>query len=456
MKQFFIHLLKPLAYFLAGLMDRLRRYYDNESVREMLAATQSCGADVMALGRLYISQPGTVVIGNNVTIGHNAYFVTQGGLVIGDNTQIGRNVTIRTVAYNHAGEALPFDHNPHLKPVLIGRNVWIEDNVSIAPGVRIGDGAVIRMGVSINQDVPPLSIVASTSAHIIDCRDQTHYEALEQTRQVGGFRGVRIAEETLAHYDHSRQAQLLFVLTTGRSGGTTIANVVSQHPQITSLNERRPQLIRLSAQHAHGLADHSAIREELRSIYSTSVFSSPFHCESDQKLWNLGPFLSDIFPKCKFIWLLRAGHNVAAEGLRRGWYDGDSGHPYKQRWDFFRLDGAKANAIPPDKWDSMSRAAKNCWYWWYVNDSIEAFLKTIPGDRHITVRLEALDERVDDIFAFLGVSPFAAQIPHFNPKLPQLRDALVDLLKDSEAFERWIVPGMARWYPDHADWQSRF
>ncbi len=42
----------------------------------------------------------------------------------------------------------------HARPVVIGRNVWITTNVTILPGVRIGDNSIIGAGSVVVADVP--------------------------------------------------------------------------------------------------------------------------------------------------------------------------------------------------------------------------------------------------------------------------------------------------------------
>ncbi|EGQ7964052.1 CatB-related O-acetyltransferase [Vibrio vulnificus] len=54
--------------------------------------------------------------------------------------------------------------------IIIGNDVWIGANVSILPGVKIGDGAVLAAGAVVNKDVPPYAIVGGVPARIIKYR----------------------------------------------------------------------------------------------------------------------------------------------------------------------------------------------------------------------------------------------------------------------------------------------
>ena len=74
-------------------------------------------------------------------------------------------------------EYLPF------KPVHIGNDVWIGQNVLLKGGIRIGDGAIIAMGAVITKDVPPFAIVGGVPARVIRYRfSQSDIEQITQTQ----------------------------------------------------------------------------------------------------------------------------------------------------------------------------------------------------------------------------------------------------------------------------------
>jgi acetyltransferase-like isoleucine patch superfamily enzyme len=178
-----------VSFFFHRCFKRLNHRYriiKNERLKLQLA---SCGQLVGINGEVYISHPHKVHIGNNVHIGDKAYWVTPGGLYVGDNTHISRNVTIYTANHEYNGKALPYDDDFRLKPVVIGKNVWIGMNVSIVPGVKIHEGAIIGMGVVVASDVEPLAVVVGAPQRILKTRDERHYAELQRRRQYGGING---------------------------------------------------------------------------------------------------------------------------------------------------------------------------------------------------------------------------------------------------------------------------
>ena len=172
--------------------DELRKRKTQELKKSnvrLKVSIQSCGFNVKLNGRIFVSNTQTLSIGNNIHIGDNAYLKTEGGLTIGDNTHISRNLTVYTVNHEYEGTALPYDNDFHLKPVSIGKNVWIGMNVNLIPGIRVGNGAIIAMGSTVTKDVPAHSIIGGAPAIIIKNRDTNHYLHLEREKRFGGVDG---------------------------------------------------------------------------------------------------------------------------------------------------------------------------------------------------------------------------------------------------------------------------
>lgn len=87
------------------------------------------------------------------------------------------------------------------------------------------------------------------------------------------------------------------------------------------------------------------MKKELQDIYFKSASAAPVYAECAQKLFNVIPFLNDLFPSSKFIWLLRDGRDAVASGVNRGWFSTNelgNGNPtsinYRRRWNYYRPD----------------------------------------------------------------------------------------------------------------------
>lgn len=108
--------------------------------------------------------------GRNISIGARSFinmgctFQDWGGIEIGDDCLIGHNCTICTV--NHSKHP---DRSADMTfaPVRIADKVWIGANVTILPGVTIGEGTIVAAGAIVTKDVEPESIAAGIPARTI-------------------------------------------------------------------------------------------------------------------------------------------------------------------------------------------------------------------------------------------------------------------------------------------------
>ncbi|WP_308203244.1 DapH/DapD/GlmU-related protein [Georgenia satyanarayanai] len=87
-----------------------------------------------------------------------------GGITIGDDCLIGHNAVIATLQHDidpaRRGGLEP-------SPVVIGSNVWLGANVTVLPGVTIGEDAVIGAGSVVTRDVPAESVAVGSPARVV-------------------------------------------------------------------------------------------------------------------------------------------------------------------------------------------------------------------------------------------------------------------------------------------------
>ena len=105
-----------------------------------------------------------ISIGKRVFINSGCRFQDQGGITIGDDCLVGHNAVFATL--NH-GFARDERKDLHPAPIVLGHNVWMGANVTILPGVTIGDNAVIAAGAVVTRDVPANVIAGGVPAKVI-------------------------------------------------------------------------------------------------------------------------------------------------------------------------------------------------------------------------------------------------------------------------------------------------
>jgi len=59
---------------------------------------------------------------------------------------------------------------PYKGDTVIGNDVWIGTNVTVLPGIKIGDGAIIAANATVTRDVEPYSIVGGNPIKLIKMR----------------------------------------------------------------------------------------------------------------------------------------------------------------------------------------------------------------------------------------------------------------------------------------------
>ena len=88
----------------------------------------------------------------------------QGGIFIGDNVLIGHNACLLTLNHNQDPEKRA---NLLPAPIKIGNGAWLGSNVTVLPGVTIGDGAIIAANAVVTKDVNENTIVAGIPTKVV-------------------------------------------------------------------------------------------------------------------------------------------------------------------------------------------------------------------------------------------------------------------------------------------------
>jgi len=141
-------------------------YHTMDEIQELFA--QLTNTDVNET--LGLMPPFNTDFGKNIHVGENVFINSgckmqdQGGIYIGDDVLIGHNVCLLTL--NHAPEPeARADMYP--EPIYIEDKAWLGSNVTILPGIRIGEGAIVAAGAVVTKDVPAGSVVGGVPAKVI-------------------------------------------------------------------------------------------------------------------------------------------------------------------------------------------------------------------------------------------------------------------------------------------------
>ena len=121
-------------------------------------------------GRIsWSTEPWLITLGTNVHITHGVKFLTHDG-----------------------GTLLFRDKVPDLeitKPINVGNNVYIGNDVIILPGVTIGDNVIIGAGAVVSRDIPSNSLAVGVPARVIKTTDEYFEKIQRESLHLGHLKG---------------------------------------------------------------------------------------------------------------------------------------------------------------------------------------------------------------------------------------------------------------------------
>lgn len=136
----------------------------------------------------HITPPVYVDYGRHVTVGDNFYanldciFLDVCPITIGNNVMFGPRVGLYTAGHPLDSKVRNEDQLEFGAPIVIGNNVWLGANVSVLPGVTIGDNTVVGSGAVVTKDLPANSVAVGNPAKVIKTLGEADRLFWEQKR----------------------------------------------------------------------------------------------------------------------------------------------------------------------------------------------------------------------------------------------------------------------------------
>lgn len=140
----------------------------------------SCGGELRVNGQ-FTGFGKHVHLGHHVNFNNNVIMNGLGEIIIGNYFHSGINLMIISTNHNYDdANAIPYDRKKINKKVIIKDFVWCGNNVTIIPGVTIGEGAIIAAGSVVVKDVPDFAIVGGNPAQLIKYRNIQRFTQLKE------------------------------------------------------------------------------------------------------------------------------------------------------------------------------------------------------------------------------------------------------------------------------------
>lgn len=133
-------------------------------------AKKSCGF-FRVLERVTIEYPRGLSIGRQAGLNVGCWINARGGVTIGDDVIMGPYCVVHSANHRFDSLDVPTRRQGYEeKPVYIGNNVWLGAQVTVLPGVTIGENAVIGAGAVVTRDIPPNAVAVGNPARVIRVR----------------------------------------------------------------------------------------------------------------------------------------------------------------------------------------------------------------------------------------------------------------------------------------------
>lgn len=96
------------------------------------------------------------------------------------------------------------------KPIVIGNNVYLGNNVIILPGVHIGDNVVIGAGAVVTKDIPSNSVVAGVPARVIKSADEYLEKLKKESLHLGHLKGKDKDDALKKYYNYTGSSKGIY------------------------------------------------------------------------------------------------------------------------------------------------------------------------------------------------------------------------------------------------------
>jgi hypothetical protein len=222
---------------------------------------------------------------------------------------------------------------------------------------------------------------------------------LSRTRRVTRQERFRTSEIYAAVHG---EAQPCFVLSTGRCGTRWLAQVLDRCPNAAVVHEPVP-LLSYHAAYAYRQFRHTP--GELRvlidgaryELIRDAFLTDDRYIETGPRCTFFAHELAALYPKSRFMHLIRDPVEFVESGLARRWYSDEV------ITDESRI---RPEESERENWDLMAQYEKIAWLWRETNEFVRSFAESVSAPRMLTVQsldLFTRTETMNDITDFAGL-----------------------------------------------------
>lgn len=136
------------------------------------------------------TEPWIITLGSNVHVTDGVKFITHdGGTLLYRSTIPDLEIT---------------------KPIKLGNDVYIGNNVIILPGVTIGDNVVIGAGAVVSKNIPDNSVAVGVPARVIKTADEYLEKLKKESIHLGHLKGQEKDRALMEYYGYKGSSKGIY------------------------------------------------------------------------------------------------------------------------------------------------------------------------------------------------------------------------------------------------------
>jgi hypothetical protein len=220
---------------------------------------------------------------------------------------------------------------------------------------------------------------------------------IQEQRILGNYSSQEITElYDKVHQDYAP----VFVLSTGRCGTKLLDEILNSHPSVKSFHNPKPELSYHSQKSFESIQKSEQQLTEGIDMARYELVRDTFvlgkqYVETNNRITFFAYQLAELFPKAKFIHLIREPKAFIKSGINRNWFE--SG----------KLSEESRLIRPLEGWNAEDQIEKIWWLWNETNSFIDQFKSQLDPERKLTILAEDMfseAEIANQVYSFIGVS----------------------------------------------------
>lgn len=139
---------------------KFQRFGKNSFFRPFAFAVET---KKISIGNNVVIRPGTMLFASPLDGGGNTHIKIADDVLIGS----GVNIYVSNHCFSDTSKPISLQGHADIKPVILERGCWVGANVTILPGVTIGENAVVGANSLVTRNVPAFHVAVGNPARVI-------------------------------------------------------------------------------------------------------------------------------------------------------------------------------------------------------------------------------------------------------------------------------------------------